>query len=356
MKKVRNSNMELLRVIAMLFVLIVHCGYAVYGFPRLNKVVSDTPLWIMRMTIQHATICCVNIFVLLSGWFGIRPTLKGGLYLLFQIFFIGLVMLLGVKFFTGVFPKNFELIFNSFTSFWFVWSYFFIYLISPLLNKFIEHSTLYTQIGVILSLLSFQVIDGLLDGFSNIFNWGYSPTSFMMLYLIARCINYRTLPLSCKPISVYLTIYLLCILFPVVLLVSLAFLGFKDFFNILTGYLIAYNNPIVILESVALLLLFNKMDFKSNLVNWLGAGSFAAYLTHQNVQVRSYFKSFVLDIYSSFNSFSAILIIFLFVLFVFLVSVVIDKLRLFLWNKYIENIAYKIDAMTTQKIGILLNK
>ena len=36
---------------------------------------------------EQLCIICVNVFVLISGWFGIRPCVKGVLSLLFQVYF-----------------------------------------------------------------------------------------------------------------------------------------------------------------------------------------------------------------------------------------------------------------------------
>lgn len=82
----RQSNMELLRIAAMLLVLIVHVnGAIIYG----DVSVIDKQSWqcLLWSFVESFSICCVNIFVLISGWFGIHPSLKGLLSFLFQIAF-----------------------------------------------------------------------------------------------------------------------------------------------------------------------------------------------------------------------------------------------------------------------------
>ena len=48
-------------------------------------------VWGVRILVEHWAIIGVNVFVLISGWFGIRTSLKGACKLLFQVFFIGLL-------------------------------------------------------------------------------------------------------------------------------------------------------------------------------------------------------------------------------------------------------------------------
>ena len=54
---------------------------------------------------------------------------------------------------------------------------------------------------------------------------------------------------------------------------------------------VSYTNPLLIIASASLLLFFSRMHLQSKAVNWLAAGSFAVYLTHQHPFVRQeYFK------------------------------------------------------------------
>ena len=41
----------------------------------------------LRMLFESLAIVCVNVFVLISGWFGIRPKWKSVTNFLFQVFF-----------------------------------------------------------------------------------------------------------------------------------------------------------------------------------------------------------------------------------------------------------------------------
>ena len=99
-KKQRDSNMELLRIIAMLLVMIVHADFRALSCPS----TLDTNLYpdssFLRFFVESVSIICVNVFVLLSGWFGIRLKKERLLELGFQVLFFGALCLFISDFFS----------------------------------------------------------------------------------------------------------------------------------------------------------------------------------------------------------------------------------------------------------------
>lgn len=95
----------------------------------------------------------------------------------------------------------------------------------------------------------------------------------------------------------------------------------------------AYCNPLVIIGALYLLLFFSKLRVKSSrFVIWLGASSFAVYLLHSQVNVREVFTRSVVSLHSSFHGVSAVVMISLFLLLTYMVSVLLDQVRILLWN------------------------
>ena len=68
----RDSNMELLRVVAMLLVCIVHANFRALPVPTHEEVFPNVSSSILRYFTESVSIICVNLFVLLSGWYGIK--------------------------------------------------------------------------------------------------------------------------------------------------------------------------------------------------------------------------------------------------------------------------------------------
>ena len=85
--KERLSNFELLRMIAMFLVLLVHADFFSLGEPTAEECVTNPVDVIPRLLFWSLSIACVDIFVLISGWFGIKPRVKGICNFLFQCFF-----------------------------------------------------------------------------------------------------------------------------------------------------------------------------------------------------------------------------------------------------------------------------
>lgn len=93
MKNVRDSNIELLRLLAMLMVLIYHADFLSLGVPCMEGKLSISQ-WAdssLRFFVQSVCVVCVNVFVMLSGWFGIKPKIDRLIAFLFQVTFFTLL-------------------------------------------------------------------------------------------------------------------------------------------------------------------------------------------------------------------------------------------------------------------------
>lgn len=87
-KKERDSNMELLRMVAMFMVLLVHADYFALGAPSVEYIQTNQADSFLRIFFEAVSIVCVNVFVLISGYYGIRPTFKGGGKFRFSMFIL----------------------------------------------------------------------------------------------------------------------------------------------------------------------------------------------------------------------------------------------------------------------------
>ena len=83
----RNSNIELLRIISMLLVLVVHANFLSLSEPTHLETIESPIISFSRYLIQSLSIVCVNVFILISGYFGIRTNLKKISSLLYQVYF-----------------------------------------------------------------------------------------------------------------------------------------------------------------------------------------------------------------------------------------------------------------------------
>ena len=293
-KKLRQSNVELLRIIAMSMVIFLHYFNPEIGgaFKYVQKgTVNDALLQFL----EAVSICAVNLFVMISGYFlsrSNRRTIGKALGLLFQVvfysqFFYGIQCafhpeLLTVKgILVRLLPSN-----------WFVVLYVVIYLISPLLNLAFDHlGTEMRKHAVILLLILFSVwptaVDLMLQiahsnalGLSTIgmqgSAQGYTITQFVLCYFIGMAtheLDLRSPSVCGKEIGRG----------------TLAGLAFAEAIILsVWGYLNAhtgreYCNPLVIAEAWTLLLLFLKTEIKPNRsINHIAECAFSVYLIHNH--------------------------------------------------------------------------
>ena len=85
MKKVRQSNIELLRMIAMFMILLIHANMVSLPHPTTGELISTPLPTITRYFFESFGIVGVDIFVLISGWFLINTRAKSFYSFFFQI-------------------------------------------------------------------------------------------------------------------------------------------------------------------------------------------------------------------------------------------------------------------------------
>ena len=342
--KVRESNIELLRNISMFMILVIHANFV--SLPKIGyeELMSNIVPSITRFFIESMGIVAVNVFVFISGWFGVKTRIKSVLSFIYLILFY---LLGGGILFIAFGKESFSLqwllnVFQLTRNDWFIKSYFVLMIIAPILNAYTKNVEEKTQRYVMIAFFLFESIFGWIMGGKRFFVNGYGPLHFIGLYITAQYIRKQlqvtTTPELIRRIFMLpkwadVTIFLL---FAVINTIMIVFLIWRCH-NIKPyhGMVYAYSNPMNILGGLFLFLCFSKLRITYNkIVNWLGVSSFAVYLFHCETTIRSkFFTPQIQYLYSDFSGVSCILMIFLFLCLIFIVSVLIDQLRLLSWNK-----------------------
>ena len=327
----RQSNIELLRILAMFLVLVVHASFVTTGFPSLDDFQQDPLPSFTKTFFESISKVCVNVFILISGWFGIKPSIKGFCNFLFQcayfLFSIYIVFLI-----FGLTPLSLKGIAGCLclTSLnWFIRAYAALYILSPVLNAFVEKASKRQFACTLVAFFIFQTIWGW-TGAAKFIEYGFSTFSFIGLYLLARYLNiYGNQKLTAWGgvfyiISVLLNIlgFYLCVLW-----------------NIPIKFL-AYVNPLVIIGAVGLLLFFNGLKIKpSRAVNWVAKSAFAVFLLHTNPNIyRTIFQPFIKNIYDSYSGVECLSVIFTALLSIYIIAILLDQPRKLLWKKISKHI------------------
>ena len=340
--KERSSNFELLRIIAIVLVLIIH---VLICLPRpTNSLVVEEPYKALAFYLTDSiSIICVNIFVLISGWFGINLKLRKLNSLLFQILFFGIFIWGTLSFIAPnkyINLRSFSTVFMLNTSdYWFIKSYLGLYLLAPIINSFVERATRKHYRNILILLYVFQTVYGWIsiDGVSWIAG-GYSAFSFICLYLLGRYLKIYGDTISvgryfriCSLSKGNLLLLFSSIVFLLTFLAyTVTYLGIP-----IEGRLFTYTNPLVILESIVLLLFFSKIRFESPIINRIAFSCLSIYLLHGNELVlRPYYGSWIYQWYSCETTIGFILKTLLFILLVCAIALSLDQIRLFLSNLF----------------------
>ena len=321
----RQHNLELLRITAMLMVLLIHYNLPVRGKPTPDTLQSDFIFSSVTIVLQSLLIVCVNCFVLISGWFGIRWKRRSLLNLVFQIVFWAVVCypllcLLPHSVESGVTGYAHSLLFK-----WFVWAYFGLYLFAPVLNDFIDKSSTQRLWKFVVAFYVFSTLFGYFSKAVADFNEGMSVLSLIGLYLLGALLR-RTESRLPKRAAVWLGGYLLCAL----ILIGLTLLVFH--FGIVSTPM-GYLNPIFIVESVCLFLFVQRLRVNCRAILFFSSSAYAVYLAH--VFPGDCYRTALQSIVDSgMNCWAEGALIVGFVVAVFVAAVLVDKVRIALFAHF----------------------
>lgn len=258
----RRSNMELLRIVAMTMIV---CGHFFYhGFDHTLK-----PTAVYR-ALAPLHICGVNLFFLISGWFGIRFSLRSlvrlvGITFFFSALNVGLIALCGL-------PVEHHILYDLFLfpvsrgGYWFIMVYCALMILSPLLNAGMA-AVGRTRFDSFMVLFTFLTLYSCGIGGNYVNVNGYTIMQAVWLYLVAAWLRQHPstvgkIPTWCLPVGFIV-------------------------FSCATGALFAssadyswinYNAPLVACASLCMFLWFTRFDFTSRAVNLLAPAAFGCYL------------------------------------------------------------------------------
>lgn len=296
--KTRNSSIESLRIISMLFITFWH----VTNHGIVNKIEIPQATENILAIINSFCIVHVNIFILISGYFSLNFSLLKirNFYFLITYYSIlciifGIILKESISE-TYILSSVFSL---SRSSWWFIKIYIYLWIISPFLNQFLSSLDKRKFIELIICLSVLNLYFGFIQ--QGTFNLnGYNIEHFIYMYTIGYFLkkNYFNNYINIKGIY-YLLLYFLC----GCLLILVRYLGHNIGFGQNIN-LIAYNNPLIVLESIFFFLFFTKIKISSTLINFTAKSALAVYLIHDYPLIRKHLT----DIYLYLSPFNSIVI------------------------------------------------
>ena len=293
--KVRESNIELLRIIAACSVVFSHMSPIIQKALLLESgggiftLTGGAVSWnyIISQLFLSFSVCAVNVFILITGYFSCHSQNRNigkplNLVLLMIVVDIAsylLQIIAGAQQFTTD-----GLLLHAFPTNYFVTLFIVLYIISPYINLCLNKLSEKGQIRMIAILfLVFSVYPSIIDiieeaigkhiiGISPIGRLGsqngYNIVNFVLVYCLGAMINteivkdfvakHKRLPLVAAVVCV-LSIFI---------------------WNQFSHSAVNYHNPFVIVLAVSMVLTFMQMHFTSKVVNELAKAAFTAFLLH----------------------------------------------------------------------------
>ncbi|MDE6859051.1 MAG: hypothetical protein K2J65_01405 [Duncaniella sp.] len=267
----RNSSVEVFRIIATFLVLIVHFnGWFVGGMPE--KFAGFSVFNIGQTLIEAISCTCVNCFLVITGWYGLRFKWKH----IWTIWSIIVWIYVPFYLIESFYKADFSIVGLAYKFFaigqesYYVQCYLMLLFLSPILNAFIQK---YGR-KILPYTLSFWLIEFVLDwALKNKclgFAYGYQLTHFVFMYILGQ-----TACLYKDEISKNLN-YIKClgIYIAGAIIISITYLILP------ADKAFAYTNPFNIIMSFALFFVFERMTFHNPLINWISSSTLAVYILH----------------------------------------------------------------------------
>lgn len=330
----RNSNIEMLRIVAMFLVLVVHANFFALGSPTHEEAIQKVFPTLGRFFFQSLSIGCVDLFVLISGWFGIRPNIRGFLSFVFQcVFFLCGIYCVFLVVGYETFSINGVLECLAMTKHnWFIKSYILLYILAPILNTYVEHSSEKELRNLLLMFYAFQTIYGWITASAIFFVGGFSTISFVGLYLLARYVRLYAGSWATMSWIKDLVVFLIIVCMLAVFAYVVCRIDIYGLYPPIRARIYSYINPFVIISVLFLLLCFSKLKIQSSFINNVAASCFAVFLLHQHASIVPLFKETIRTIYETSSGVVCLFILFIYLSLLFVFSVIVDRIRMFCWT------------------------
>lgn len=361
----RNYGIDVLRILAMFFVVILHSlGHG----GVLNNVIVGSLQYKFVWFMEIFAYCAVDIFSLISGYVSYREDERRTSYsnyigLWFQVLFYGVI----INFLFCIVDPSLVAKSDCLMAFfpvingmyWYFIAYTGLFIMIPFLNYGIRYCSKDTlkKLFVVIFLI-FSLFDTIFKRFC--LSGGYSFVWLVLLYLLGAIIKKCEIGKKLRGYQIVLGIFVLYMI-----TYFYKIYGFEGFIlkvSITKDLLISYTSPMVLWTAILYVIGFSKIRCSSSLlkkvIHFGASSTFSIYLINEHKLVRSYMiEGLFVGLYN--QSFIKILVDVVSFSFLFVIGAIfIDKIRIFLFKIWrVPNLICKIDKglnVLVEKLSNLL--
>lgn len=323
----RNLNIELVRIVSMALIVL---GHIWGGYIPLVDNASEA----FRHHVSQLTFFVpfhVNLFVLISGYCGIKR-LNGVIKVWKLVFsYLALVALLNLVFHWGSFDYS-TLVFSlSHNPWWFMRIYFLLVLVAPVaLEPLLNRIEKKERTALLWVFLIIDVYLGYYCRMSTVHFDGYNLIHFVTIYIIGSSLrNFSLRDIYFRGIRLhawhFFALFAAVMLLKLMVHYVLVLLSVKDYF-------MDYNNPFNILLAIAAFVGFLNLNIRSPKVLFVSTSVIGVYLLPEHPLVSDWLKGLFCDLIGQCHAALPLEmgVMLLFFLAVFIVSIMIDKIRAYI--------------------------
>lgn len=322
-KKLRNTNVEVLRMLVMFGILLWHVTVHGYNLAHMEKY--------NMLTIEHdfmnslsvaLFVPCVDLFVLISGYYGIKFSFKTLAKFEGQAIFYSYITALGAILLLGDYSKLPQRLFPIIGNrWWFLTTYVMLCIIAPILNEGIKRLTEKQHLSMIFLLV-------IINGFGYLIirhtQNGSNLQSFILVYIIGRYLHtYKDKFKIFTDMRVIVPCLIVCTALNFCAIYTCLQAGTTYPKLVTQGIMLylSYSNPVILLQAILILCAVLSFNPTSNVrINTIAKNVFGVYLITEGIG--SYLYKILKDIFNDnflFGLFACIL--------VFSVCLIIEAIR-----------------------------
>lgn len=229
---------------------------------------------------------------------------------------------------------------STINNYWFIKMYIVVYLLSDSINYFISSLTKTQYKNTLILLFLIFSVSTYLTGGKFFDNNGYNFFNFIFIYMIGGYL--RRYPLKdayCfKNFSANGYKIILCLTFLVMGLTNLGLVKFAYDISDCNSVLVevantilysypTYSTPFVIIQTICYFALFETLNIKSKVINFISSCTFGIYLFHDNPNIRiSIYKILKID-NGTFSDYNMLIKMFAVVIIIFIIGIIIEMIR-----------------------------
>ena len=289
-KRERQSNIELLRILVMLGVVVLHMN--LYG---LKMAAEFSGKFIFMHFTESLFICAVNVFVLITGYFSYKInkiSVRKIIELIVEVILVKETLYIAYSILQRTPISLSTIITNLIPNNYFVILYCVLLCMAPFISKLFgvlcEKQRKYFVCSILIVFSFYTFMTDALEAISRTSfaginsiglygdQQGYTIINFMLVFIVGVYLRITNVQYNLKNSIVLYMVSTMLIFFAALVSVRYSFAQIS--YN--------YNNPLVIFQAVGLFMIFKNLSIGSNrIINVLAKSSFMTYLIHPAILV-----------------------------------------------------------------------